>query len=732
MTDMGDPLIGAELGGYRIVSLVGRGGMGFVYRAETATGTPVAIKVMAPEISGNPDFRERFIREADSVVEHPNVVPVYEAGRSGDLLYIAMLLVDGPDLKTIIANEGRLIPVRAASIFSQAAAALDAAHENGIVHRDVKPQNILVENTAQGDEHVYLTDFGLVKRAAVQSSFTSTAYLIGSVHYMAPEHIEGGAVDGRADVYALGCVLYESLTGSVPFDKENEVAVLWSHVHDPPPAVTRKVPLLSPGIDAIVAKAMAKSPNDRYLTAGEFAAAVATELGAPASHRSLWGSAPVRVGAGAGRTRPRPRPVAAAPGPSPRTRALVAAAIAALATLSGLAVAGGGREPSIGAAGPTVPAGTVDRAEPRPPQQARTARTDAPRSDLIGHRRQGGGKSAVVDVPGAALDLPRSTRAKERQEPLPMVPESSPLANTKIIFHHHYGEAAQGTPAQGNSQGELFMVDADAENLVRVTYDGYDIRNGSPAWSRCGDIAYEAAANSEYDDLWFLSGATWSRRTRLTQTPTVGDRAPAWSPDCTRLAFATAGSTIAPGPPADPVTTEPGDIYVVDRGGSARTRLTSSAANDTMPTWSPDGDLIAFASNRDGDSEIYVMTSGGTDIRRLTDNAVHDTEPAWSPDGRRIAFVRADGEPDVTCSPCDTHLEIWTMDFNGGRERRLTHNDVRDSAPTWSPDSRRLLYYRGTRPKGSYWIMRADGTRQMVWLEGLDHPERPAWQPIPL
>jgi predicted Ser/Thr protein kinase len=266
---------GDTFGGYRIEALAGRGGMGLVYRArQRRPDRIVAIKVITPALAADPDFRTRFEQEsaAAAQIEHPNVIPVYEVGEEDGLVYIAMRYVDGVDLGRLRPGHEPLDPLRAAHIISQAAAALDAAHAHGLVHRDVKPGNILVTGT----DHVYLTDFGLTKRVSDTRGPTRTGMFVGTVDYIAPEQAEGRRVDARADVYALGCVLYELLAGQVPFPRGSEMATLYAHVHDPPPPLP-DVP--GPLADA-VARAMAKRPEDRFPSAGDFGrAAVAGAAG---------------------------------------------------------------------------------------------------------------------------------------------------------------------------------------------------------------------------------------------------------------------------------------------------------------------------------------------------------------------------------------------------------------------------------------------------------------------
>jgi len=266
-----DRRTGTELGGYRLGESLGRGGTSVVYRAEhVRLGRPAALKLLSAGV-GEADFRERFLRESQlaAALDHPSIVPVYDAGEADDgLLYIAMACIDGSDLKALLASEGKLPIRRALRIVGQIASALDAAHARGLVHRDVKPANILV---AEGDR-AYLSDFGVAKELASNGT-TRTGSFVGTIDYCAPEQIEGRAVDGRTDVYALACVLYECLTDAAPFGRPSEVAVLNAHLHAPPPKLRRSVPELPPALESVIEKALSKSPLDRYQTCGELVAA---------------------------------------------------------------------------------------------------------------------------------------------------------------------------------------------------------------------------------------------------------------------------------------------------------------------------------------------------------------------------------------------------------------------------------------------------------------------------
>jgi uncharacterized RDD family membrane protein YckC len=308
---------GRVVAGYRIEGVAGRGGMGVVYRAtQLALDRTVALKLIAPEIAGDEGFRERFKRESRiaASIEHPNVIPVHEAGEADGLLFISMRFVDGTDLRELIRGAGALAPARVAAIVGQVAQALDAAHERGLVHRDVKPGNVLIADRG-GGEHVYLTDFGLTKRSASDSALTGTGQWVGTLDYVAPEQIEGRRVDGRTDVYALGCVLFEALTGAVPFERDTEVSKLWAHISEPPPSPSARRPGVPPAFDAVVVKAMAKDPDGRFASAGELAAAAhAAASGHPAP--AATGST-ATTAAGAPRPAGTPGPVAAPPGMGP-------------------------------------------------------------------------------------------------------------------------------------------------------------------------------------------------------------------------------------------------------------------------------------------------------------------------------------------------------------------------------------------------------------------------------
>jgi serine/threonine protein kinase len=303
MGDRGDADLspGFAFGGYRIVSVLGRGGMGVVYLAEDLRlGRRVALKLLAPQLAEDPRFRDRFVRESRvaASIDHPNVIPIYEAGGEAGVLFIAMRYVQGTDLRALLKAEGAMAPPRAVALVRQVAGALDAAHARGLVHRDVKPGNVLIAESAgsEAGEHAYLSDFGLTKRAASDSGITGTGQFVGTLDYAAPEQFEGKPLDARTDVYSMGCLLYECLAGHPPFRRENDAAVMYAHLLEDPPPLTIQRPALPDEIDAVIGRGMAKEPQQRYPSAGELAAAARDALGerAPGAEVSPLPTAPPR------------------------------------------------------------------------------------------------------------------------------------------------------------------------------------------------------------------------------------------------------------------------------------------------------------------------------------------------------------------------------------------------------------------------------------------------------
>jgi serine/threonine-protein kinase len=263
---------GTEFGEWRIERLLGRGGMGVVYQAtDRRLGRPVAIKLIADDRASDPAFRERFEREAKltASIDHPNVIPVYSAGEIDGQLYLATRFVDGTDLHHLMRRDGPLVPERAADVVQQVGEALDAAHAAGLVHRDVKPANVLLSG-----RHAYLSDFGLTRSVEAEAALTDTDERLGTVDFMSPEQLRGRRLDARSDVYALGCLLFTALTGSPPFHRPTAAATITAHLESPPPRASTHagVPY---EFDEVIERALAKEPEDRFHSAGDLGRAAA-------------------------------------------------------------------------------------------------------------------------------------------------------------------------------------------------------------------------------------------------------------------------------------------------------------------------------------------------------------------------------------------------------------------------------------------------------------------------
>jgi hypothetical protein len=345
------PRIGTEFAGYRVEALLGRGGMSVVYRAENARlGNKVALKLIAEELAHDESFRERFVRESRTAaaLNHPNVVPIYDAGDEDGVLFIAMRYVES-DLKQLLAREGPLSVVKTLSVIGQIGSALDAAHARGLLHRDVKPANILLDAASEpgGVPHAYLADFGLTKHLESRSGITASGQFVGTIDYMSPEQIEGREVDGRTDIYSLGCVLYECLAGATPFRRETEVAVLWAHMREKPSPVTELRPELPGAVDLVLARAVAKDPANRYPNARELVDDLRRALDGVAD-------APTRLAAVAAAQSPSAAELASAAedsGPSRLRRpAILAAALLGAAALGAGGYALVGYDPEVIAA----------------------------------------------------------------------------------------------------------------------------------------------------------------------------------------------------------------------------------------------------------------------------------------------------------------------------------------------------------------------------------------------
>src|SRR6476661_2664836 len=357
--------------------------MGVVYRAvQLDLDRAVALKLIAADLAEDSSFRDRFVRESRlaASIDHPNVIPIYYTGEFQGDLYIAMRYVDGSDLRTLVRALGRLEPERAVHIVAQVASALDAAHERGIVHRDVKPANVLLG----ASDHAYLTDFGLTKRMSSHSGNTRPGGWVGTLGFVAPEQIRGERVDARADIYALGCVLFHTLAGGPPYQRDSDEATLWAHLHDDPPSLRANAPDAPPELQAVIDRALAKEPDDRYQSAGDLGRAALSAIGrleAPRGERVVARGAAAPVEAETAASPDQAPTVLADPGPRRAGRrpvwvwALAAVPVLAGAVAVAIALPGGGGDGTPASSSTATTPTTTPAGDQVPAVAGRVART---------------------------------------------------------------------------------------------------------------------------------------------------------------------------------------------------------------------------------------------------------------------------------------------------------------------------------------------------------------------
>jgi serine/threonine-protein kinase len=651
-----DPRIGTELAGFRIESVIGRGGMGVVYLAEQLRyGRKVALKVLAPELTADAMFRERFEQEWRTAarIEHPNIVPIYEAGEADGVLYIAMRYVQGIDLGALLATERQLDADRSLALLGQVAAALDAAHAQGLVHRDVKPANILIASGAGAEgDHAYLADFGVAKQAHTRSGLTQTGVFVGTVDYAAPEQIEGRSVDGRADVYALGCVLYQCLSGFRPFEKDSEVAMISAHLFEPPPSLHARRPDLPSELDAIVARSLAKSPDDRYGTCRELVAAAREAVGRRRAAATVVGTAaaaaaptatPTRVDEGLAESVP-PRGATGAGRPWWRSP-LVLAGAALVAVLGiglgvGLGMSGGGGEPD-------EPSAAQPPAEP-PAQEPPTVEPPA------------------VEPPGVSP---------------PVVESPAEAAGTLLYASERDGDF------------DVYAMALDGSGKVRLT--DHPATDGGPRFSPDGTtIAFYSNRDGDYD--LYLMNADGTDVTRLTDD-LVDEGRPSFSPDGTQLVFEAGSDAEA-------------ELWLLNADGTGLVQLTDNDSEDLQPAWSPDGSTVAFSRWDGDDYELWALDLALGTETQLTDNSANDGAPGWSPDGSTIVFGS---------NRQDANYDIWVMAADGSSPRRLATASGEDALPSFAGDGSQIVFDSDRDGDFEIFVMNADGTGQTQLTDDL-------------
>ena len=661
---------GSSFGPYQIESEIGRGGMGVVYLAvQLNLERRVALKVLAPQFAQQEEFRRRFLRESRTSgnLEHPNVIPVYDAGEIDGLLFIAMRDVRGRDLGNLIGQRGALESGQALHVLTEVSKGLSAADRVGLVHRDIKPANVLLAFEGPHIDAVYLTDFGLTKYVESSSQITKSGFFLGTYRYASPEQFKGVHVDHRSDIYSLGCMAFECLTGRAPFVRDTDAAMMHVHLIEAVPAASSMVSNLPSAVDAVIERSMSKNADERYDSCGALVTELRSALVSPSGETSRPLVAPAVVettepaDVSALETDAPPRASSAPTNPAIET------GVSCSWTTTAHSPRGRDRQGNEGdPLPPTSPAtsrGTKTKAETRRRLLAaaliiamaggvflftRSQRTPASPSDagFGGNRHAQGG----AEETGFGGNRPAETETEETG--------AGP------------GTIAFNSVSDGNL--DVFTISPSGENLTRLTDN--EGRDGGASWSPDGErIAYTSEQSSGEFEI-FVMNKDGSGATNLTSNTTT-ELHPAWSPDGRRIVFSSdrtgrteiftmrpdgtnvrqvtdnGSADFEPSWSADSSRSGSGakregnfDVVIVSATGAEETVIAGRGilgeANQEDAMLSPtDNDLIAFASDAGGDYEIVVLhlATGKADV--LTSNGVNDRDPAWSPDGIDSCFL---------------------------------------------------------------------------------------------
>ncbi|HSJ55816.1 MAG TPA: protein kinase [Anaerolineae bacterium] len=710
-------LLGQTIGNYQIRDELGRGGMAVVYRAyQPSLNRYVAIKVLPPQLTWDAQFVERFKREARAAagLRHPNIVVIHDVGQEGDIHYIVMEYLEGLTLKDLIDREGPLPAQRAARIVEQVGAALDYAHQRGFVHRDVKPANIFV---GEGDR-VTLTDFGIAKAAAEAEQLTRTGALMGTPEYMSPEQAIGEGVDHRTDLYALGVALYQMLVGQVPFHGTTPHAVLHNVIYESPPPPRRLNPAISPAVEGVVLKAIAKEPDRRFQRGAHLTRALRDAMAAPeAAYQpppapTMIGSraapSPARDSGPAAATRHRAQRPAPARQPEAQRSPLpwILAGIAGILVLvvAGLVLLlGGDRGATEGtpAPGSGVDVSTPgDVAEVTPPAEqtpvppaTEAIETPAPPPDTV---------AVETSAPPADTAVP--------EPPAPPV-LIDPAAGTELAARSVFAwEYPEGAPGPGNA----FQV------LIWPAEEG-DVENPPGA----AEITREQAQEIDLDAVLEQPGEYfWSV---VVVREGDGQRLSAKAPPRS-FVYAPPGPEPAPEARFGRLAFSSGrdgnpEIYVVDLASGELRRLTANGEDDWLPDWSPDGGRIAFTRGRGGRYDLWVMTAGGGEQAPLITTGAWDEYARWAPDGQRLSFS------STANTEGRDNSEVFVRHPDGNVEQ-ITFSPAENQWADWSPDGH-VVYAEGFQDQQNWniYIANADGSGRMAWLDGPEGDVQPTWSP---
>jgi tRNA A-37 threonylcarbamoyl transferase component Bud32 len=746
-------LIGQTLGQYQITALLGKGGMATVYRArQSSIGRDVAIKVIKPDLIESEEFKVRFDREAQVIaaMSHPHILKVFDYGQHGDLVYLVMELLSGGSLADLIRSAGKLPLADISRLLDQIASALDYAHRRAIVHRDLKPQNVLLDE----ERNAFLTDFGIAKLLSETSALTQSGMAMGTPAYMSPEQWRGQAVDARADIYALGVMLYEMLAGKVPFAGDTPYSMMHMHIFQAPPNIRSVRSDLPSAVQDVLNKSMAKDRDSRHGTAGEVAAAFKAALsGAPlslsASSEAADVTAPVPVGA------PLDAPTAQASvsaaqsvtplsnvaeperkAPARRLPLLLGVALLAVVGVFAALMLTGGDQRSVAQTTATSTATVVPTDAPSNTPAATALAvlpTDAPSATALVPT------DTPTDAPTATalVVLPTDAPSATPTVTHTASPSATLTATQTVTSTATQTASATATQTASATATATWTASATATSTATQTASATATATFTPSVTptathtatRTPDLSATSAALAQRQTATaraFFANVTATlianmtaqmQQTRLAQLQQRG----------TARAAASTATALAQAAPSGRIIFHTDlngrwEINQVTLPDGAFSRLTDGRGVYYLPSFSADGSLIALSSNLSGEIEIYIMNADGTQLRSLGARGGENWGAAISPTDRQIVWHSNRGGT----------FRLYIADVDGKRVRQLTPRDTQgrslDADASWAPGGRRIVFASSRTPSGLYIMDVLTGEFRHFAAAGEDAGD-PAWSP---
>ena len=737
-------LIGQRLGQYEILSLLGEGGMATVYRARQINmHRDVAVKVIKHHLTDKGEFIKRFEREAQVVasLSHPFILKVFDYGQHEDLIYLVMELLTGGSLSDKI-RKGPLGLPDTTRILEQISSALDYAHRRGIIHRDLKPQNVLLDD----DGNAHLTDFGIAKLVTEVTNLTQTGTAMGTPAYMPPEQWQGLALDARTDIYALGVMLFEMLTGYLPFQGETPASVMYKHLQTPPPFLHLARQGLSPALSVVIHKALAKDPDHRFSSAGELATAFKIAIAGHASgdaEEKTFVDLPVS-------NLPKATeklPVSARPGNRLLVPAIGAGAAILIVAAAAFLLT---RTPPTSPSGGTLLAGvqtpTITTEPSELPSTLAVLATEAP-TKLPPTATFLTGTKEIAGLP--SITASPTTEPTIAPSDLPTATELAPaeLARTKqAAAYLQLTELALTTIASTSSSANLPPITETLTTRPLPSNTGTGTFTASATKSPVPSVAVPVRQLTDTPTATVTTSATNTPvppTSTSTQTPTASDT-PSNTPTATATATSIPSATNTPVPPTSTPTRTPTHTATATASNTpsntptatATATSTPSATNTPVPsTETPTATItvyagptpfgggngkILFTSGRDGSSQIYVMDADGKNQRQLTKGGSNNQSATWSPDGTRITFI----------SQTNKHFQVYLMNSDGSNLHKLTANEFDNfNIPRWSSDGRYILFTSNRNGQMDIYIMDPDGSNEQRLTNGEGENNEAAWSP---